>query len=175
MTELGVDVLCCSVGPDLPYLIGYEAMPLERLTMLVVPRDGDAVLVVPRLEAPRVQRGRPTSSRSSRGTRPTTRSRASPRTSAAPRTVAIGDQTWARFVLALQDALPRRALPSANDVTGPLRVVKDGDEIERLHAPAGASTRSPSRLRDRPVRRPHRARRAPRDRRAHARRRATSG
>ena len=43
-----------SLGADLPYFTGYEAMPLERLTMLVVPRDGDATLVVPRLEAPRV-------------------------------------------------------------------------------------------------------------------------
>src|ERR1700712_4284936 len=70
MAELGVDVVLLSVGPDLPYLgvsvsplwaapalpylTGYEAMPLERLTMLVLPRDGDATLVVPRLEAPRV-------------------------------------------------------------------------------------------------------------------------
>ena len=29
-------------------------MPLERLTMLVVPADDDATLVVPELEAPRV-------------------------------------------------------------------------------------------------------------------------
>ena len=50
MGELGVDVLLLSVGPDLPYLTGYEAMPLERLTMLVLPRDGDASLVVPQLE-----------------------------------------------------------------------------------------------------------------------------
>ena len=41
-------VLLLSVGPDLPYLTGYEAMPLERLTMLVLPRQGDASLVVPR-------------------------------------------------------------------------------------------------------------------------------
>src|SRR3954451_14479777 len=54
MRELGVEVLLLSVGPDLPYLTGYEAMPLERLTMLVLPVDGDATLVVPRLEAPRV-------------------------------------------------------------------------------------------------------------------------
>ena len=47
-------MLLLSVGADLPYLTGYEAMPLERLTMLVLPRDGDAVLVVPGLEAPRV-------------------------------------------------------------------------------------------------------------------------
>src|SRR3954465_13843262 len=54
MTVHGGDVLLVSVGADLPWLCGYEAMPLERLTMLVVPRDGDATLVVPRLEAPRV-------------------------------------------------------------------------------------------------------------------------
>src|SRR5262249_3095645 len=54
MAAAGVDVGLLSVGPDLPYLTGYEAMPLERLTMLVLPRDGDATLVVPRLEAPRV-------------------------------------------------------------------------------------------------------------------------
>src|SRR5687768_15024188 len=54
MEELDIDVLLLSVGSDLPYLTGYEAMPLERLTMLVVPRDGDATMVIPRLEAPRV-------------------------------------------------------------------------------------------------------------------------
>ena len=43
MREVGVDVLLLSTGADLPYLTGYEAMPLERLTMLVVPVDGDAV------------------------------------------------------------------------------------------------------------------------------------
>ena len=54
MGERGLQVLLLSVGPDLPWLTGYEAMPLERLTMLVVPVDGEATLVVPRLEAPRV-------------------------------------------------------------------------------------------------------------------------
>ena len=54
MTTDGVDVLLLSVGADLPYFCGYEAMPLERITMLVVPRDGDATLVVPGLEASRV-------------------------------------------------------------------------------------------------------------------------
>ncbi|HVW33340.1 MAG TPA: aminopeptidase P family N-terminal domain-containing protein, partial [Acidimicrobiia bacterium] len=37
MEELGVDVLLLSVGADLPYFTGYTAMPLERLTMLVLP------------------------------------------------------------------------------------------------------------------------------------------
>ena len=54
MAELGVDALLLSHGADLPWLTGYRAMPLERLTMLVLPETGDAVLVVPVLEAPRV-------------------------------------------------------------------------------------------------------------------------
>ena len=54
MADLGVDVLLLSVGADLPYFCGYEAMPLERLTLLVVPVDGVARLLVPGLEAPRV-------------------------------------------------------------------------------------------------------------------------
>ena len=54
MRESGVDVLLLSHGADLPWLTGYRAMPLERLTMLVLPAEGDAVMVVPALEAPRV-------------------------------------------------------------------------------------------------------------------------
>ena len=56
MAEGGLDGLLLSVGSDLPYLTGYEAMASERLTMLVVTAD-DAVLVVPELEAPRVGSG----------------------------------------------------------------------------------------------------------------------
>ena len=54
MDELGVDALLLSHGADLPWLTGYRAMPLERLTMLVLRPDGEPVLVVPALEAPRV-------------------------------------------------------------------------------------------------------------------------
>src|SRR4029077_18422948 len=88
MDELGVDVLLLSVGADLPYLTGYEAMPLERLTMLVLPRVGDARLGVPPLGAapagapPRpfcaAPRRSPASSRAFRGRKRTTRSSSLP-------------------------------------------------------------------------------------------------
>ncbi len=55
MTEHDIDTLLLSVGHDLPYLTGYMAMPLERLTMLVVPRTAGATMVIPALEAPRVR------------------------------------------------------------------------------------------------------------------------
>jgi Xaa-Pro aminopeptidase len=140
MAELGVDVLLLSVGPDLPYLTGYEAMPLERLTMLVLQRDGDASLVVPRLEAPRVvehpdlfaivawdETDDPVELVAGLAGRPAT--------------VAVGDRTWARFLLELQARLPASAFSKASDVTGPLRAVKDAAEVVALRRAAAAADR----------------------------------
>ncbi|MEU8136735.1 M24 family metallopeptidase [Streptodolium elevatio] len=50
--EAGLDALLISPGADLRYLTGYEALPLERLTCLVVPAAADPFLVVPGLEKP---------------------------------------------------------------------------------------------------------------------------
>ena len=141
MDDEGVDVLLLSVGADLPYFCGYEAMPLERLTMLVVPRDGDATLVVPHLEAPRVVE------------RPdvfdlvTWRDGEDPirlvvdRLPAGPGgtvRAAIGDQAWAGFAVDLLAARPGLALTRASEVTAPIRMVKDAAEVAVLRS-AGAA------------------------------------
>jgi Xaa-Pro aminopeptidase len=140
MGELGVDVLALSVGPDLPWLCGYEAMPLERLTMLVVPIAAEATLVVPALEAPRVHE-RPDLFR----VRPWTETEdpvaivadlVGPAT-----TLAIGDRTWARFVIDLHHALPAVRLVRASEVTVPLRAVKDPAELDALRAASAAADR----------------------------------
>jgi Xaa-Pro aminopeptidase len=140
MAELGVDAVLLSVGPDLPYLTGYTAMPLERLTMLVLPRDGDATLVVPRLEAPRVaERPEVFTLRAWEETLDPIGIVAGLVGRAA--TVAIGDHTWARFVLDLQGALPAARFVAASTVLGPLRAVKDKGEVEALRRAAEAVDR----------------------------------
>ena len=105
MAAQGVDVLLLSVGPDLPYLTGYEAMPLERLTMLVVPRDGEATLVVPRLEAPRVVEQPDVFT-----LRPWDETEDPiaivAELAAGAATAAVGDQMWARFLVELLPHLP---------------------------------------------------------------------
>jgi Xaa-Pro aminopeptidase len=137
MFEHDVDVLLLSVGHDLPYLIGYEAMPLERLTMLVLPREGTPTLVLPRLEAPRV-RQLPglfdvypwNETDDAVSIVATLASKAS--------VAAIGDQTWGRFVVELLPAMPDTQFRRAVEVVGPLRSRKDPAEIDALRA-AGAA------------------------------------
>ena len=140
MGELGVDVLLLSVGPDLPYLTGYEAMPLERLTMLVLPRDGDATLVVPALEAPRVvERPDLFALRTWDETDDPIAIVADLVGPAA--TASIGDRTWARFLIDLQSALPSTRFGRSDEVLGPLRAAKDAAEIAALRAAGAAADR----------------------------------
>lgn len=142
----GVDALLLSHGADLPWLTGYEAMPLERLTMLVLPLVGEPTLVVPALEAPRVAAAddlfaiRPwsddedpiaiTVSLLESGTEGASRRR-----------MAISDRAWATSVLALQEELPGRTWQAASSITSPVRAVKDPAELAALRAAGAAADR----------------------------------
>jgi Xaa-Pro aminopeptidase len=144
MAAAGVDALLLSLGADLPWLTGYVAMPLERLTMLVLPLEGEATLVVPELEAPRVEpdpdvfRVQPWAE----GSDPLVLV-ASLLGKSVPATarLGLGDRTWATFLLALQAQLPAATWQTASSVTGPLRAVKDDAEIEALAAAGAAADR----------------------------------
>ena len=140
MGALGVDALLLSLGADLPWLTGYEAMPLERLTMLVLPAGDDATLVVPRLEAPRVEHDS-----SLFHLRPWAETEDPVEIVAAlvgtRGRLAVSDRTWATFVLQLQASLPVASWQAASVVTGPLRAVKDADEIAALRRAGAAADR----------------------------------
>ena len=149
MEELGVDTLLLSVGADLPYFTGYTAMPLERLTMLVLPRAGDATLVVPELEAPRVAE-RPEAFTIQPWGETEDPVAIVARLAGRPARAAIGDRTWATFLLGLQEALPETSFLAASRVTGPLRAQKDAAEIDALRAAAHVVDTVALAMRDRP-------------------------
>jgi Xaa-Pro aminopeptidase len=145
MAARGIDALLLSVGADLPYFTGYRAMPLERLTMLVLPVDGPACLVVPALEAPRVvphplafaiepweETEDPVALVAARC--PSTRR------------LAVGDTTWAVFLLALQERLPGASFSAASALTGELRQRKGPGEIDLLRRAGAAADRVVARL-----------------------------
>ncbi len=145
MTSVGVDALLVSVGADLPYLTGYEAMPLERLTMLVVTGDGSPRLVVPRLEAPRVV-PRPDVFEIEAWDETDDPIELVAALVDPAGALAIGDQTWARFVVDLADRLPRATFRHASSVMTPLRSVKDATEVDMLRKAAAAADRVAGRL-----------------------------
>ena len=140
MGALGVDTLLLSLGADLPWLSGYEAMPLERLTMLVLPVDGEVTLVVPRLETPRVEHDDALFT-----LRPWAETEDPVAVVAdlvgARSRLAVSDRMWATFVLQLQASLPGTSWQAASVVTGPLRAVKDPDEVAALRRAAAAADR----------------------------------
>ncbi|MEP7201658.1 MAG: aminopeptidase P family protein [Ilumatobacteraceae bacterium] len=139
MHEADIDVLLVSVGRDLPYLTGYEAMPLERLTMLVVPKEGEVTLVVPRMEAPRVV-DRPEVFTLLRWNETDDPIAVVAGLVGQPSTAAVGDTMWARFLvdlLALWPSSTTRYVRST-EVMNSLRMRKDADEISALAA-AGAA------------------------------------
>lgn len=137
MGSAGIDVCLLSVGPDLPWLIGYEAMPLERLTMLVVPVDREPTLVVPQLEVPRVVHHPEVFALRGWGETADPIDIVADLVGSARR-AAIGNRTWAQFLVALQRRLPDVGFSEASAVIGPLRAVKDPAELSVLRA-AGAA------------------------------------
>ena len=137
MVSQSVDTVLLSVGHDLPYLTGYTAMPLERLTMLALHRGGTPLLFVPRLEAPRVAEmpGLFEIVPWDETVEPLDLVAAACSGSS---TIAIGDQTWARFLVGLSHRLPGVRWERAVDVVGDLRMRKSSAEVEALRAAAEA-------------------------------------
>jgi Xaa-Pro aminopeptidase len=129
MAIAGVDALLLSLGADMPWLSGYVAMPLERLTMLVVPAGGSseqATLVVPALEAPRVKPVPEVFSIRAWGEMEDpveiVASLVRRCTGKAP-FLAISDRAWATFLLQLERSLPDATWRNASTVTAPLRAM----------------------------------------------------
>lgn len=140
MAQADVETTLLSVGADLPWLIGYEAMALERLTMLVVSGDCQPKLVIPAFEVPRVVDRGDLFSVVAWGETENPVSVIADLVGPAGR-VAIGDHTWSRFLVALQDAMPSARWLTAGQLTSPLRAVKEPEEIERLQFAASGVDR----------------------------------
>ena len=145
MKSQSIDAALLSVGHDLPYLTGYYAMPLERLTMLVVTHDAVAALIVPRLEAPRVTPFDDVFKVVPWGETENPVEIVAKQLGGAKR-IAIGDQMWARFLVELMGFVSGVNFVRAVDVGGSMRMAKDADEIAALQAAGAAADRVATQL-----------------------------
>src|SRR5919199_236866 len=149
----GIDALLLTPGADLRYLTGYQALPLERLTCLVLPARGAPVLIVPLLERPAAQ----ASPAGGLGIEiigwPETDD---PFALAAglvrdalggdPARVGVFNRMWVEHAVRLQRALPTSEQLLAGDVLRGLRIRKTPAEVEALRRAGDAIDRVHQRM-----------------------------
>ena len=143
MGERGVDAVLLTAGADMPYFSGYNAMPLERVTALVVGRDGEPTLFVPALEAPRVSQG--DFEVVAWGEIEEPMALVAKRLGSAL-AIAVGDTMWSSFLLEFQGMLVGTEWSVASDLTRELRMRKEPGEIDRLRRAAEATDRVLARI-----------------------------
>jgi Xaa-Pro aminopeptidase len=150
----GLEALLVGVGADLRYLAGYDALPLERLTLLVVPAAEGVpmTLVAPRLE---VTPARTCPAAATGAVEIATwEETEDPMALVAAKVgaalgcgpgdvaaVAVSDSLRAAFIIGLQRVLPGARFSLASDVLKALRMRKDDDEVALLRAAAHAADR----------------------------------
>lgn len=136
----GVGAVLVTPGPDLAWLTGYDAKPLERLTCLVVRPDADPVLIVPALEQLAAQ----ASPAGALGLEVQTSQETQDACSLVAHLVgpvacvALDDRMRAEKVLRFRAAMPGAEQVLAGGVIGPLRMRKDASEVAALRE-AGAA------------------------------------
>jgi Xaa-Pro aminopeptidase len=143
---LGIDALLVTPSADLRYLTGYDAKPLERLTCLVLPADGDPVLVVPALEraaalaSPVGATGLEVAAWQETDDPYALVTELLP-AAARTGTLAVDNRMWAEKVLALRTAVPDARQVLADPVLSALRMRKAPDEVQALRAAGQAVDR----------------------------------
>ena len=147
-----IDALLLTPGADLRYLVGYAAIPLERLTCLVVPAEGEPVLVVPRLEHAAAEASgaaavvKIATHEETDDAFSMTATAVRDALGREPATVAVADRMWAEHVLRFRDTMGAAQQVIAGSVLRPLRLRKTADEIDGLRRAAQAIDRVHSRM-----------------------------
>lgn len=129
-----LDALLITPGADLRYLTGYDALPLERLTCLVLPAEGDPLLVVPRLEEPAAAASPAGRAGLDLVTWDETDNPFVLVAALVPgaRQVAVDNQMWAEKVLRLGEAMPDARQRLAGEVLREMRMRKSPEEVQAL-------------------------------------------
>ncbi|HEU4354413.1 MAG TPA: Xaa-Pro peptidase family protein [Actinomycetota bacterium] len=137
--EAGLAGLLVAPGSDLAYLIGYDPLPLERMTLLVLAPDRDPVLLVPALERPAALTAPGADALQIVGWAEGDDPYATAAGVMSSGRLAISDQAWAAHVLGLQRAAPETSFTTIGSALPLLRAVKDEEELARLRAVGAAA------------------------------------
>lgn len=127
----GIDTLVITPGADLRYLTGYAALPLERLTCLVLSATGDPVLVVPALEKSAAVAAGVDFEIATWGETDDPFALVA-KIAGSPSTLGVDDHMWVSRAFALQSAFPAAEQVLAGRIVQEMRIRKDQAEIDAL-------------------------------------------
>lgn len=147
--EAGLDALIVTPGADLRYLTGYDAVPMERLTCLLLPADGDPVLIAPQLEVPAAHASPAGALGIEIAGWQETQDPYAFAAARLPRGIAavgVDNHMWAEKFVGFRDALPGVRRELAGAVLGALRMRKTPAEIEALRRAGEAIDRVHARM-----------------------------
>ena len=136
----GIDTLVITPGADLRYLTGYAALPLERLTCLILPASGDPVLVVPALEKSAAVAAGVSFDIATWGETDDPFALVAD-IAGDPATLGVDDHMWVSRAFALRAAFPAARQVLAGPIVQELRIRKDEAEVEALREAGGAIDR----------------------------------
>jgi len=143
----GVGAVLVTPGPDLVYLCGYDPLPLERLTALVVRATADPVLMVPQLERALAEEAGLGELAEIAWWGDTDDPYSLVRGVAGEAaTISCSDRMWASHLLRLQLEMPGVEFVPTSEIIGSLRAVKDGGEIGLLKRAARAADETFNRI-----------------------------
>lgn len=144
MAKRSLDAILITPGSDLIYLTGYHAIPLERITALVITQDADPFLIVPRLE-------RSTALASpfgltgwkviTWGENDDPYSMIAQQLGSAPHGIAVDSHMWAERVFALEKKFSSSTFTIASPIISEIRMRKTKAEIESLREASSAIDR----------------------------------
>lgn len=144
MQELGIDLMLVTPSADLRYLIGYNAIPLERLTALAIAPQKDPFLVVPRLEISTAKAspfGELGWEVIGWGENDNPYNIIRERSDFARGRIAVDNHMWAERVLKIQANFSEAVIELAAPIIGAIRVVKTPTELNFLREAAAAIDR----------------------------------
>lgn len=133
MARQNVDLLVVGASADLFYLIGYAGHLSERMSVLLLPREGTPHYVVPGLEAALLSDQRDLLEIVSwEETEDPAAKVAAIAGAAAEGTVAVSDELWTVFTIRMQRLMPGARWSEGGQLLRPLRMIKDDREIALL-------------------------------------------
>jgi Xaa-Pro aminopeptidase len=141
MTQLDIDCLLIGPSTDMVYLIDFPVRQSERMTILVLPREGRPQLVMPGFELDRVASLPPLFEPApwEDGTDPAPLLASLLPDGGDGATVAVGGQLFTHFFLSIKEAAPKARFVSGELVMAPARMRKSPYEVAALQEASTAA------------------------------------